>query len=160
MRERSPSRRRSLDPPAPSARRSLDPPTPSARRSLGTRAPSAWRLLGARREVDLELARRGKQRLAGGAGPAALDPVTDHLAAAATVEVDSPIGRLDREASRRRTRHHRVKAPAFAVDLDDVAWLDALESHCRTHSSRIARAMPASIRDRGLRARELAMWGR
>jgi predicted RNA-binding protein with PIN domain len=55
--------------------------------------------------------------------------VSDDLAATAAVVVDAPIGRLDRQSTRRAAGHDGVKAPAFVVDLDDVSGVDALEPH-------------------------------
>jgi hypothetical protein len=47
--------------------------------------------------------------------------------AAATAEVgDTSVQRREREATRGGTRDERVKAPSAAVNLDDVAALDAL----------------------------------
>jgi hypothetical protein len=49
-----------------------------------------------------------------------------HLAAAARVVVDAPIGRLERQTARSRARDDGMEAPSIVVDLDDVTGLDAL----------------------------------
>ena len=66
--------------------------------------------------------------------------MADHLATAAGVVVDAPVGGLDRQPARRRPGDDRVEAPAFVIDLDDVARLDALEPHWMSNSSRNAGA--------------------
>ena len=105
-------------------------------------------------EVDLELARRGSQRLAAGAWTPALGPVADHLAAAAAVVVDAAIERRDREAAGGRGRDDCVEAPAVVVDLDDVSGLDALEPHVCPTPARFTRERESAGgagRDRRLR---------
>jgi hypothetical protein len=49
-----------------------------------------------------------------------------HLAAAARVVVDAPIGRLERQTARSRARDDGMEAPSIVIDLDDVTGLDAL----------------------------------
>src|ERR1700691_1836270 len=83
-------------------------------------------------KVDLQLTGRWTEWLAVLSRPAALGPVADYFAATTGVVVDAPIGRLDGKAAGGRPGDDRVKAPALAVDLDDVAGVDALESHART----------------------------
>src|SRR5580658_10630045 len=80
-------------------------------------------------DVHLQLARRGAQRLAGLSWPTLLGPVADHLAAARVVVVDAPVERLQRQAAGGRAVDDRVEATPAAVDLDDVARVDAFESH-------------------------------
>src|SRR3984885_462370 len=53
----------------------------------------------------------------------------DDLTTATRVVVDATVGGLDREASGRASGHHRVESPPFAVDLDDVSGVDALQAH-------------------------------
>ncbi len=55
----------------------------------------------------------------------------DDLTAASSVVVHAAVRRLQRETARRRACNERVKAPAFVIDLDNVAGLDPLEPHHR-----------------------------
>ena len=64
-------------------------------------------------------------------GPAALRPVGDHVVRPSGPVGDAAIQRLDGQGTGRRTTAHdkRVKAPAEAVDLDDVPCLNPLKAH-------------------------------
>jgi hypothetical protein len=81
------------------------------------------------REIQLELKHTRLERLVGLAWPASLGPVRDDLSRATGTVRDFAIQRLDRKTAEGVSGHERVKPASQPVDLDNVARLDALESH-------------------------------
>ena len=90
-----------------------------------------------RAEVDLQLARRGPQWLGGLARAPALGPVADHLAAAAAVVVDTPVGRLQRQAARVRFPVTTAwkRRPLWSTSTMSPVWIPS--SRIDPNSSRI-----------------------
>jgi hypothetical protein len=80
-------------------------------------------------EIKFELQHLRLQWFSGGARTSALGPMGHHLPRPARAIGHSAVERLDREPTRCVAGNDRVKAPAEAVDLNDVTGLDALQSH-------------------------------
>ena len=113
----------------------------------GAGGAAAGRRLGsddsaAERGVELELKRRGLERLVGRARAAALGPVRADIVRPARSLADSSVQRLNRETTVRVAGDERMEAPAEPVDLDDVSDLDALEPQRAEVTSRFNAERP------------------
>jgi hypothetical protein len=85
--------------------------------------------------AQLELERRGLERLAGLAGPPALGPMRPHFVRPARSVAHAPVKRLYRQPAFRALADQRVEASAEPIHLDDVACPDSLKSHgCQAYA--------------------------
>jgi hypothetical protein len=107
-------------------------------------------------QVYLQLTLRRPQRRRRRFRPATLGPMPHNLMAATAVVVYPAVRRLQRETTRGGAGNDRVEAPAFVIDLHNVAGLNPLESHRETVQQDRGTRAGCTYRDSERHCRRLA----